>query len=98
MNDDANTLPLTRHLHKIEKYRPGSDPGITEKGTMPDNTDTEKVKRTTKRLAGEGRRKRRFGLSPDEARRWRRFFSVVCILLLAVMVLTVLAAFNHYNL
>lgn len=98
MNDDANTLPLTRHLHKIEKYRPGSDPGRTEKGTMPDNTDTEKVKRTTKRLAGEGRRKRRFGLSPDEARRWRRFFSVACILLLAVMVLTVLAAFNHYNL
>jgi glutamine cyclotransferase len=65
---------------------------------MTDNTATKKVKRTLKRNAGKGRRKSRFGLSPAEARRWRRFFSIACVLLLAVMALTVVTALRHYNL
>ena len=65
---------------------------------MPDNTGEEKDKRTEKRLVGKGMRKMHFGLSPDEARRWRRFFSVALILVLAVLALTVAVAINHYNL
>ena len=65
---------------------------------MPDNTGEEKDKRTEKRLVGKGMRKMHFGLSPDEARRWHRFFSVALILVIAVLALTVAVAINHYNL
>ena len=62
---------------------------------MPDNTGEEKDKRTEKRLVGKGMRKMHFGLSPDEARRWRRFFSVALILVIAVLALASLPAFSQ---
>ncbi|MBR3125652.1 MAG: fibronectin type III domain-containing protein [Mogibacterium sp.] len=69
-----------------------------KKGNMPDNTGEVKVKRTDKRTAGEGKRKRLIRLSPAKARRWRWFFSIASVLLLAVLVLTVVMAINHYRL
>ena len=65
---------------------------------MPDNTSETKVKRTDKRTAGEGKRKRLIRLSPAKARKWRWFFSVALFLLLVVLVLTVVMAINHYRL
>ena len=36
-------------------------------------------------------------MSPEKARRWRRFFSAALILLFAVLALTVAAAIQHYK-
>lgn len=55
----------------------------------------EKVRRTEKRTAGEGRRKRR--MSPAKRHRWIRFFSFACVLLMAVFTLTVTVALKHYR-
>ena len=98
MNDTANTLPLPRQLHKIEQYWFRSGSIYMKKGNMPDNTGEVKVKRTDKRTAGEGKRKKLIRLSPAKARRWRWFFSIASVLLLAVLVLTVVMAINHYRL
>ncbi len=67
---------------------------------MPDNTGEEKVKRTEEeeKNTGKNRRKRLIRMSPEKARRWRRFFSVTLILLLAVIAFTVVTAINHYRL
>lgn len=63
---------------------------------MPDNTE-EKTKRTDKRTAGEGKRKKRINLSPAKARRWRWFFSVAAVLLVAYLALAIVMAVNHYK-
>ena len=64
---------------------------------MPENTSEEKVKRTSKRTAGEGKRKRLIRLSPAKARRWRLFFSLVSILLVEALALVIVMSVNHYK-
>ena len=64
---------------------------------MAENTNEEKVKRTSKRTAGEGRRKRLIRLSPAKARRWRWFFSLALVLLVALSALAVVMALDHYR-
>ena len=71
---------------------------FSNKKIMPDKISEERVKGIGKKNAGNGELIRRTRLSPEKARRWRRFFSVALILLFAALATTVVTAINHYKL
>lgn len=64
---------------------------------MPENKGEENTKSIEEITDVKGRRKRRISMSPEKARRWRRFFSAALILLFAVLALTIAAAIQHYK-
>ena len=71
---------------------------FSNKKIMPDKISEERVQGIGKKNAGNGELIRRTRLSPEKARRWRRFFSVALILLFAALATTVVTAINHYKL